>query len=159
MAIANLQETWRTYTLRKNALSVEISNLQAQRTLATYQQGDSQTIKAQEEQEIREKYKALFNGDEEAFKADGIKRYDDIPDFDSADFDKDVEYIKNELSDEDFKKQIKMLAPEFKASEVFKLMNSNNRPYPIAGHEKRILMRKLIRDAKSGKLDKYFINK
>lgn len=81
MAIANLQETWRTYTLRKNALSVEISNLQAQRTLATYQQGDSQSIKAQEEQEIREKYKALFNGDEEAFKADGIKRYDDIPDF------------------------------------------------------------------------------
>ena len=57
MAIANLQETWRTYTLRKNALSVEISNLQAQRTLATYQQGDSQSIKTQKKTKIREQYK------------------------------------------------------------------------------------------------------
>lgn len=108
-----------------------------------------------------EKEELLKDADYKEISVDDLQAFtaDDIPDFDSTDFDKDEEYVKRELSDEDFKKQIKMLAPEFKASEVFKLMNSNNRPYPIVGHEKRILMRKLIREAKAGKLDKYFTNK
>lgn len=76
----------------------------------------------------------------------------DIPTFDDNEF----EYIKKD-NKEELKRQIKNLAPEVKAAEVFKLYNSNNRSYPIIGHEKRVLMRKLIRDAKNGKLDKYFI--
>lgn len=76
----------------------------------------------------------------------------DIPTFDDNEF----EYIKKD-DKEELKRQIKNLAPEVKAAEVFKLYNSNNRSYPIIGHEKRVLMRKLIRDAKNGKLDKYFI--
>lgn len=76
----------------------------------------------------------------------------DIPTFEDNEF----EYIKKD-NKEELKRQIKKLAPEVKAAEVFKLYNSNNRSYPIIGHEKRVLMRKLIRDAKNGKLDKYFI--
>lgn len=76
----------------------------------------------------------------------------DIPTFEDNEF----EYIKKD-NKEELKRQIKNLAPEVKAAEVFKLYNSNNRSYPIIGHEKRVLMRKLIRDAKNGKLDKYFI--
>lgn len=84
---------------------------------------------------------------------------DDIPSFDEKDFksDDEYEYINKAESKEALKAQIKNLSPEIKAQEVFKIYNSNNRAYPITGHEKRVLMRQLIRDAKKGKLDKYFV--
>ena len=79
MAIANLHETLLTYTMRKNALSVEISELQSQKTLAAYQQADHNSIKAQDEEEIRQFYRALYDSDEEY--QGKYKDYTQIPDF------------------------------------------------------------------------------
>ena len=79
MAIANLHETLLTYTMRKNALSVEISELQSQKTLAAYQQADANSIKAQDEDEIRQFYRALYDSDEEY--SGKYKDYTEIPDF------------------------------------------------------------------------------
>ena len=79
MAIANLHETLLTYTLRKNALAVEISELQSQKTLAAYQQADHHSIKAQDEEEIRQFYRALYDENEEY--QGKYKDYTQIPDF------------------------------------------------------------------------------
>ena len=79
MAIANLHETLLTYTLRKNALAVEISELQSQKTLAAYQQADSNSIKAQDEEEVRQFFRALYDSDEEY--QGKYKDYTQIPDF------------------------------------------------------------------------------
>ena len=79
MAIANLHETLLSYTLRKNQLNVEISELQTQKTLAAYSQADVRSIKAQDEQEIRNYFKALYNGDPELKEL--YKDYTEIPDF------------------------------------------------------------------------------
>ena len=79
MAIANLHETLLTYTMRKNALAVEISELQSQKTLAAYQQADSNSIKAQDEEEIRQFYRALYDENEDY--QGKYKNYTEIPDF------------------------------------------------------------------------------
>ena len=79
MAIANLHETLLTYTLRKEALQLEITELQSQKTLALFQQGDVSAIKAQDEEELRRYFKSLYEGDE-----DLQSKYTDytcIPDF------------------------------------------------------------------------------
>lgn len=81
MAIANLHETWLTYTLRKNQINMEISELQTRKTLAAYSQADAHSIKAQDEQEIRDFYKALYDSDEE-YKGK-YKDYTEIPDFEA----------------------------------------------------------------------------
>ena len=81
MAIANLHETLLSYTLRKNQLNLEISQLQAQKNLALYSQADAMAIKAQDEQELRDFYKALYESD-----ADYQGKYVDytqIPDFEA----------------------------------------------------------------------------
>ena len=49
MAEANLNETLLFYTMRKNELAVQISQLQSQKTLAAYSQADASSIKAQDE--------------------------------------------------------------------------------------------------------------
>ena len=79
MAIANLHETLLSYTLRKNQLNLEISQLQSQKTLAAYSQADAHSIKAQDEQELRDFYKALYEGDED-YKCK-YTDYTQIPDF------------------------------------------------------------------------------
>lgn len=104
----------------------------------------------------------LFDNKQEVNEAnlEDIQVYteEDIPSFEDTDFkSEDYEYINKNENKEELIRQIKNLSPEVKAAEVFKLYNTNNRTYPIIGHEKRLLMRKLIRDAKKGKLDKYFI--
>ena len=79
MAIANLHETLLTYTMRKNALSVEISELQSQKTLAAYQQADHNSIKAQDEEEVRQFFRALYDENEDY--QGKYKDYTEIPDF------------------------------------------------------------------------------
>ena len=81
MAIANLHETLLSYTLRKNQLNLEISQLQSQKQLALYSQADFSHIQAQEEQELRDFYKALYEGD--ADYQGKYKDYTQIPEFEA----------------------------------------------------------------------------
>ncbi len=81
MAIANLHETLLCYTLRKSQINLEISELQTQKTLAAYKQADTRSIKAQDEEEVRRFFKALYEEDEE-YKGK-YKDYTEIPDFEA----------------------------------------------------------------------------
>ena len=81
MAIANLHETLLSYTLRKNQLNFEISQLQTQKNLALYSQADAMSIKAQDEQELREFYKALYESDSDY--QGKYADYTQIPDFEA----------------------------------------------------------------------------
>lgn len=61
---------------------------------------------------------------------------------------------------ENKKRFIKHLNPEYKANLVYESMLKNPKDYPNiprVGHDKRIFLRKLIREAKKGKLDRYFL--
>ena len=61
---------------------------------------------------------------------------------------------------ENKKRFVKHLNPEYKANIVYQGMVSNPKEYPDiprVGHAKRIFLRKLIREAKKGKLDKFFL--
>ena len=72
----------------------------------------------------------------------------------SADPDEFYEDIENR------KRFIKHLNPEYKANVVYDGMLKNPKDYPNVpriGHAKRIFMRKLIREAKKGKLDRFFL--
>lgn len=88
---------------------------------------------------------------------------EDAPTFDEDDFSSD-EYVKNdEMDDPENKKRfLKSLSPEYKAQLVYASMCNNQELIksgafkPLFGHEKRIYLRKLTREAKKGKLDKYF---
>ena len=79
MAIANLHETLLNYKLRRNAINLEISQLQSQKTLATYSQADRQAIKAKDEEGVRQYFKALYEGDDDYQLQ--YKDYTEIPDF------------------------------------------------------------------------------
>ena len=79
MAIANLHETLLSYKLRRNAINLEINQLSSQKTLATYSQADRNAIKAKEEQDVRNYFKALYDGDEDLQLQ--YKDYTQIPDF------------------------------------------------------------------------------
>ena len=79
MAIANLHETLLNYKLRRNAINLEISQLQAQKTLAAYSQADRQAIKAKDEEGVRQYFKALYEGDDDYQLQ--YKDYTEIPDF------------------------------------------------------------------------------
>lgn len=96
MAIANLHETLLCYTLRKNQLNLEISEYQTQKTLAAYKQADTRSIKAQDEQEIRDFYKALYEGDEEYNGK--YKDYTEIPDFE-AEIDKIAALYQDQMDE------------------------------------------------------------
>ena len=96
MAIANLHETLLCYTLRKNQLNLEISEYQTQKTLAAYSQADTRSIKAQDEQEIRDFYKALYEGDEDY--QGKYKDYTEIPDFE-AEMDKIAALYQDQLEE------------------------------------------------------------
>ncbi len=79
MAIANLHETLLSYKLRRNELNLEITQLQNQKTLATYSQADAQSLKSSEQHSIRDYFKSLYESDEE-LQAE-YKDYTQIPDF------------------------------------------------------------------------------
>ncbi|MBQ7765023.1 hypothetical protein IJ384_06640 [bacterium] len=79
MAIANLHETIQASILRRNQLNLEITELQAQKTLATYSQADLQSLLSSEKHSVRDYFKALFEGDE-ALQEEYLN-YTEIPDF------------------------------------------------------------------------------
>lgn len=79
MAIANLHETIQASILRRNQLNLEITELQAQKTLATYSQADLQSLLSSEKHSIRDYFKALYEGDE-ALQEEYLN-YTEIPDF------------------------------------------------------------------------------
>lgn len=69
----------------------------------------------------------------------------------------DVDIIEkgNNVSILDKSNVIAELNPEVKANLTYQALVRTGQIYPVYGHEKRILIRKLMRDAKKGKLDKY----
>ena len=79
MAIANLHETLLSYKLRRNELNLEITQLQKQKTLATYSQADAQSLKNAQTREIKDYFKVLYEGDEEL--QEEYLDYTEIPDF------------------------------------------------------------------------------
>lgn len=79
MAIANLHETLLSYKLRRNQLNLEITEYQAQKSLATYAQGDVQSLKNAETSSLREYYKEMFENDADLQEL--YIDYTEIPDF------------------------------------------------------------------------------
>ena len=79
MSSAVLLLTLQSHKLRENNLSLRISELQSHKTLAVYAQGDARAIKAQEEQDVRDYFKGLYNDDEEYYGK--YSDYTEIPDF------------------------------------------------------------------------------
>ena len=79
MAIANLHETIQSSILRRNELNLEITQFQAQKTLATYSQADLQSLLSSKKHSVRDYFKTIFEGDEELQAL--YKDYTEIPDF------------------------------------------------------------------------------
>lgn len=103
--------------------------------------------------------KLLWNHEQEFSSLEGLNVEDEAPTFDEHDL-QAYNSEKKELTEEDIenkKKFVKSLAPEYKAEIVFATMQRQEGARLIVGHEKRIQMRKLIREAKKGRLDKYFL--
>ena len=82
MSIANLHETWLTYTMRKNQLNLEIMELQTQKQLAVASIADTNSLLAQGQAAIREQYRTLYE-ENEVYQANYID-YTEIPDFEEA---------------------------------------------------------------------------
>ena len=84
MAIANLHETLMSYKLRRNALNLNITEYQNQKTLATYSQADAQSLKSLKEREVKSYFKGIYEDDQAdngAHLYDDYKNYTEIPDF------------------------------------------------------------------------------
>ena len=96
MAIANLHETLLIYKLRRNALNLEISQLQSQKILGTYSQADRTSIKAQDEEAVRDYFRTLYDGDCELQEL--YKDYTQIPDFE-AEIDKITAQYQDEMAE------------------------------------------------------------
>lgn len=79
MAIANLYETLLAYTMRKDALNLELSELASQKTLAISQQADEQSLLSAGKHEIRDYFKNLYETDPELHER--YKDYTEIPEF------------------------------------------------------------------------------
>lgn len=78
MAIANLHESIQSHILRRNQLNLEISNLQTQKSLAVYSQGDLQSLFSSEKNAVRDYFKDLFETDETYCE---YLDYTEIPDY------------------------------------------------------------------------------
>ena len=63
MAIANLHETLMSYKLRRNALNLEITQLQNQKSLATYSQADAESLKNAQDRANRSYFKQIYEAD------------------------------------------------------------------------------------------------
>lgn len=84
MAIANLNETLLTYKMRRNALNLEITQLQSQKSLATYSQADATSLHNLAERAQRSYFKDLYEADQAdggAHLYDDYRDYTDIPEF------------------------------------------------------------------------------
>ena len=79
MAIANLHETLLSYKLRINQINLEITNLQSQKSLATYSQADAHSLKSADEHSIRDYFKQLYKEDPNL--QDQYRDYTEIPEF------------------------------------------------------------------------------
>lgn len=99
MAIANLHETWLTYKTRVNDLNVEISELQSQKTLATYSQADLQALLTSEKHSVRDYFKT-FKQKDGKYIYDGKEYldYTKIPDFEEA-IDKIVAQYQDQIEE------------------------------------------------------------
>lgn len=98
MAIANLHETWLTYKTRVNDLNVEISELQTQKTLATYSQADLQSLLSSEKHSVRDYFKTLFKENDGVIDGEKYLDYTKIPDFEEA-IDKIVAQYQEQLEE------------------------------------------------------------
>lgn len=81
MAVANLHETLLAYTMRKNQLDLENTQLLSQKTLIMRSQGDVQELQNARKNELRSEYKTLFEGDEELQVK--YNDYTEIPEFET----------------------------------------------------------------------------
>lgn len=79
MAIANLHETLLSYKLRRNAINLELTELQNKKSLATYSQADAQSLKNAESHSVRDYFKTLFEEDESL--QGEYTDYTEIPEF------------------------------------------------------------------------------
>ena len=93
MAIANLHETLLAYTMRKNAINLNITNLQSQKALALLQTQNTNSLLAAGKAELRDYYKDLFENDEEL--QEKYDSYTEIVDFEEA-----IEKIQAQYNDE-----------------------------------------------------------
>ena len=96
MAIANLHEILLAYTMRKNALQVDIAEAQSRKALAVAQRADNNSLLSAGKAEIRNRYKELYASDEELQAQ--YKDYTDIPDFEEE-IDKITAQLTDELND------------------------------------------------------------
>ncbi|MCQ2744085.1 MAG: hypothetical protein MJ230_04735 [bacterium] len=96
MAIANLQETLLSYTLRKNQLNLDIMEYQSQKNLAIASVADTNSLLASGKAELRDYFKYLYNNDEELQEA--YTDYTEIPEFEEE-IDKLTAQIQDELDE------------------------------------------------------------
>ena len=96
MSTANLHETLLNYALRRNALNIEITNLQSQKTLATYSQADAMSLKNAKDREAKEYFKKLYEDDPEL--QEKYTDYTQIPDFEDE-IDKIVAEYNDQLAE------------------------------------------------------------
>ena len=96
MAIANLHETLLSYTLRKNALNLELTELAAQKTLAIRSQADAQSLLSARKHEVRDYFKKIYESDPEL--REKYLDYTKIPEFEEE-IDKIVAEMQEKLDE------------------------------------------------------------
>ena len=92
MAIATLHETLISYALRKSALTLKMSELNDQKTLALGAQADQNSLLASGKHSIRDKYKKIF--EEDPTLRAKYSDYTEIPEFEE-----EIEKLQAEFQD------------------------------------------------------------
>lgn len=82
MAEAALQTTLVFYKLRRNALQLEISQLESQKAMGTLSQADRYSLKTRQENEVKAYFKDLYECDCDINSE--YRDYTEIPDFKEA---------------------------------------------------------------------------
>ena len=106
MAISNLHETLLSYTLRRNELNLELTNLASQKQLATYAQADAMSLKSAQERSQKAYFQGIWENLEVSSKNDKKRVYNgaeytdytQIPDFEDA-IDKIVAEYNDQLAE------------------------------------------------------------
>jgi len=93
MAIANLHETIQASIMRRNQLNLELTEFQTQKSLATYSQADVNSLLSSKKHEVRDYFKAMFEGDEAL--QEKYLDYTKIPDFEE-----EIDRITAEFQDQ-----------------------------------------------------------
>ena len=75
MAIVNLTDTILAFKMRQNQISLEITELQNQKSLAVYAQSDCRTLEAARKGEVRSKYAEIWKS--EGYDKDTNDSYSD----------------------------------------------------------------------------------